>query len=85
MIKHLKHLPHAISLIGILFAGFAGLILFSYDRNFQITVALATAIAYISWGVAHHYLHKDLYFEVFVEYLSVAFLGFTILYFLILR
>ena len=80
-----KHLPHYTSLIGILIAGFAGLILFSYDREFQITIALATSLSYLGWGVAHHYLHKDLYAEVFVEYLSISLLGFTILYFLILR
>ena len=73
------------ALVGILIAGFAGLILFSYDRSFQIAVAIATAISYIAWGVVHHYLHKDLHLEVFVEYTAIAVLGLVILFSLILR
>lgn len=80
-----KHLPHYLLLFGILFAGFAGLVLFSYDKSFQAVVALATAGAYVTWGVVHHYLHKDLHLEVFIEYLTISILGFVILYSLILR
>lgn len=80
-----RHLPHYMLLFGILFAGFAGLILFSYDKDFQIAIAIATAISYVIWGVTHHYLHRDLHLEVFIEYIAVAFLGSTILLSLILR
>ncbi len=80
-----RDLPHYMLLIGILFAGFAGLVLFSYDRNFQIAVALATGISYVSWGLIHHHIHKDLHFEVFMEYLAVAILGTVILFSLILQ
>lgn len=80
-----KHLPHYFSLFGILLAGFAGLILFSYNKNFQVGIAIATAVSYVSWGIVHHYLHKDLHFEVFVEYLAMSILGLTILFTLILR
>lgn len=72
-------------LIGILLAGFAGLTLFSYDRNFQIAVALATGISYVSWGLIHHHIHRDLHFEVFMEYLAVAILGTVIIFSLILQ
>ena len=80
-----RHLPHYMLLFGILFAGFAGLILFSYDKDFQIAIAVATAVSYVIWGVTHHYLHRDLHLEVFIEYIAVAFLGSTILLSLILR
>ncbi len=80
-----KHLPHFITLIGILFAGFAGLILFSYDKYFQLSIAVATALSYISWGVVHHILHKDLHWEVVVEYIAIAALGFTIIFSLLIR
>lgn len=73
------------ALFGILLAGFAGLILFSYDKNFQIAVALALSLAYVAWGVTHHYLHKDLHIETFFEYLAVAVLGFVIIFSLVLR
>ncbi|HUC94984.1 MAG TPA: hypothetical protein VMR19_03230 [Candidatus Saccharimonadales bacterium] len=80
-----KHLSHYMALFGILLAGFAGLILFSYDKNFQIAVALALSLAYVAWGVTHHYLHKDLHIETFFEYLAVAVLGFVIIFSLVLR
>ena len=80
-----RHLPHYLSLFGILMAGFAGLVLFSYDKSFQTVVAIATATAYVVWGIVHHYLHKDLHLEIFAEYLAVSVLGLVILFSLILR
>lgn len=80
-----KHLSHYMALFGILLAGFAGLILFSYDKNFQVAVALSLSLSYIAWGVVHHYLHKDLHIETFIEYIVMAALGFVIIYTLILR
>lgn len=86
MIKDLtKHLSHYMALFGILIFGFAGLILFSYDKNFQIAVALALSASYVVWGLTHHYLHKDLHIETFIEYLVVAALGFVIIFSLLLR
>jgi len=72
-------------LFGILFAGFAGLILFSYDKNFQAAIAIGTGVSYVSWGLIHHHIHKDLHFEVFMEYLAVAVLGVVMLFSLILH
>ncbi|MEK7550862.1 MAG: hypothetical protein AAB535_03720 [Patescibacteria group bacterium] len=78
-----KHLPHYLLLFGILLFGFSGLVLFSYDRNFQVGVGLATAIGYVAWGVVHHFLHKDLYIETFIEYVAIATLGLVIMFSLI--
>jgi hypothetical protein len=80
-----RHLPHYLSLFGILIAGFAGLILFSYDKHFQLSIAVALAAGYVAWGIVHHILHKDYTFEVFLEYLAVAILGLTIMFSLIIR
>lgn len=80
-----KDLPHYMLLGGILLAGFAGLVIFSYDKNFQVAVALATGISYVAWGLIHHHIHKDLHFEVFVEYAAVALLGIVVLFSLLLR
>jgi hypothetical protein len=85
MKSHIKHLPHFLSLIGILLASFAGLILFSYDKYFQLSVAVAAAAAYVSWGVVHHILHKDFQVEILLEYLAVAILGLTIIFSLVVR
>lgn len=80
-----KHLPHYTLLFGILLAGFGGLILFSYDKNFQIAISIALAISYVSWGVVHHFLHKDLHIETFIEYIAIAALGLIILFSLVIR
>ncbi len=85
MKKFARDLPHFLTLFGILFAGFIGFTLFSYDKGFQIAVAIATASSYVIWGVMHHFLHKDLHFETFIEYLAVAILGLTILFSLVIR
>lgn len=69
---------------GILTAGLIGIVVFSYNHKFQAAIALATASSYVAWGIMHHYLHKDLHWEVFVEYVAVAALGLTILFSLIL-
>lgn len=84
--KHfLKHLGHYTVLFGILLAGFAGLILFSYDKAFQVATASALVLSYAVWGIAHHYLDKDLYLETVIEYAVVAVLGFVIIFSLIIR
>lgn len=80
-----KHLPHYLVLFGILLAGFAGLILFSYDKNFQTSIAAATAAGYVTWGITHHLLHRDFHWEVLVEYASIAMLGFVIIFSMIIR
>lgn len=72
-------------LFGILLAGFTGLVLFSYDKAFQVAVSLALVVAYVSWGAAHHYLDHDLSLETVIEYLVVAALGFIIIFSLIIR
>lgn len=80
-----KDLPHYMLLGGILLAGFAGLILFSYDKSFQVAIAFATGVSYVAWGIIHHHIHKDLYFEVIIEYVAIAILGMVMLFSLILR
>jgi hypothetical protein len=80
-----KDLSHYLVLFGILLAGFAGLLLFSYDKAFQTAVSLALVASYASWGVVHHYLHQELQLETVIEYLVVAILGFVIIFSMIIR
>lgn len=81
----LKHVPYYTPLVGIFIAGALGFALFSYDRVFQVAISIAIALSYIIWGLVHHLIHKDLYWEVVVEYLVVASLGLVILFSLIFR
>lgn len=71
----MRKLPHYVALFGILGAAILGFILFSWDRPFQLSLGLATAVSYATWGIVHHWLHDDLYPEVVVEYAGIAVLG----------
>lgn len=85
MRSFIRHLSHYMVLFGILLAGFTGLILFSYDKAFQVAVASALVLSYVSWGAVHHYLDRDLHPETIIEYFVVAILGFVIIFSLIIR
>lgn len=76
--KLVKDSKHYIPLLSILLAGIAGFIIFSYDIAFQISVLVATSAGYVTWGIAHHYLHKDLEVSVAIEYIIVGALGLLI-------
>lgn len=80
-----RYLGHYTVLFGVLLASFAGLILFSYSKIFQTAIAVALVLAYISWGIVHHYLDRNLRIETVVEYFMVAILGFVIILSLIIR
>ncbi len=80
-----KHLPHYFVLFGLLLAGILAFVLFSYDRTFQLIIAVAVAVSYVIWGLVHHSIHKDLYFSVVLEYLAIAVLGLVMVFSLILR
>lgn len=79
------HLPHYLTLFGILGAGILAFLLFSYDKIFQFGVSIALSAAYVAWGVVHHYMHRDLHLAVVVEYLVVAILGLVIVFSLLFR
>lgn len=80
-----KHLPHYLSLFGIFAAAIVGFIVFSYDRDFQVAIAVAVSASYFVWGVVHHSMHKDLEIKVVLDYLVVALLGMVTLLSLIYR
>lgn len=80
-----KHFPHYVSLISILVAGLVGFYVFSFDRSFQVSVVLAMSLAYVSWGVIHHTIHRDICLAIFLEYLAVAILGTIMVLSLIFR
>jgi hypothetical protein len=73
-----KHIGHYFSLLGILAATFIGFFVFSYDKNFQLALITASCVSYFVWGIIHHILHKNLSFEVVIEYLIFSSIGFVI-------
>lgn len=74
----MKHIPHYISLIAIFAVGIIGFYFFSYDKLFQIGISLAVSIAYVTWGIMHHMIHKDISLAVVLEYVAVGVLGLVI-------
>jgi len=70
-----KHLPHYISLLGILAGGVLAFWYFSYDKAFQASVVIAVAASYVTWGIVHHSIHRDLHLSVVIEYFAFALLG----------
>lgn len=84
--KHFaKHIPHYLSLMGVLLVGAFAFWFFSYDRLFQTAVACAVAVSYVAWGIIHHGIHRDLHISVVIEYLAVAALGLVVVLSLIFR
>lgn len=80
-----RHLPHYTSLFGILLLGALGFVFFSYDRVFQMGVALAVAVSYVVWGIITHSIHGDIRFSVVLEYTVVAILGLILVFSLLMR
>ncbi|MBI2268161.1 MAG: hypothetical protein HYU80_01795 [Candidatus Blackburnbacteria bacterium] len=74
-----RHMPHYLSLFGIVGLGCLGLIVFSYDQGFRMAVTVALGAAFVAWGVVHHWLHDDLHFKIVLEYLFTAILGVIVL------
>jgi hypothetical protein len=69
------YILHYAPLIGILAAAIFGFFYVSYDIGFRAAIIVAASIAYISWGLVHHYIHKDLHLSVILEYICLAVLG----------
>ena len=56
-----------------------GMIFFFSLQEFRFQVVLSLCFFYFIWGVVHHWLTKDLYFRIVLEYLLVALTGCVIL------
>ncbi len=73
-----RHLQHYLPLMGIVFVGFFGFWFLRYDKSLQMAVSIASAVGYVSWGIIHHHIHRDLQVSVVIEYLAIAILGVVI-------
>lgn len=85
MKKFSRDMQHYLPLIGILFAGLVGFMVFGYDKNFQAAIAVAVAVSYVVWGLVHHHIHKDLHASVIVEYLAIAIVGVVVIFSVLYR
>ena len=83
--QHAIHHPHFAILLIILVLGMTFTLFFSHQQSLQIFSVAATSLAYVLWGIIHHYKHKDLHVEVAIEYILIALFGATLLISIILK
>ena len=76
-------LTHYFPLFAIFMASALGFILFSYDQAIKYSLTIATGFAYFVWGIVHHYLHKDLDWEIAIEYFVICIFGVSAVFFLV--
>lgn len=74
-----KHFSHYLSLIGVIIASLAGIIVFGYDKSFQTAIIISAGVSYVIWGIVHHHIHEDLNLKIILEYASAAGLGVVVL------
>ena len=66
--------------VSLSFAFLVLLVIYSYNVLTQAIIAGMVAVLYVSWGIVHHLIHKDLDAVVVIEYVLVASLGLIIIY-----
>ncbi|MDP3888541.1 MAG: hypothetical protein Q8Q24_00710 [bacterium] len=80
-----KHFQHYLALLVILNLGFAMFYLLRSNSSLQTIAVVATSLAYVFWGIIHHWLADDLHPKVILEYLLFAVLVDSIFISLIFR
>lgn len=81
----MKNLKHYLALFSILILAVFFFFLFSFNRQAQEGVIIATAAAYVLWGVIYHLLEKDFHWRILIEYLVIASLAAILLLSLLSR
>lgn len=73
------HFFHFIVLVIILVSG-VGMFMMAKDNNFlQLLIGVVTSMAYIAWGIIHHYLQGDIHRKVVIEYVFIGGIAITLL------
>lgn len=69
-----------LTLAAILVLGLLFFFLSSHDPGLQLKMIFITLVAYVLWGIGHHYLDKDLTTLIVLEYLLVAAVAFMAIF-----
>jgi hypothetical protein len=69
--KHI-HIMHYLVLGIIVFGGTVAFYYAAPNTALQLTVGVITSLAYIAWGLIHHYLKKSLHKRIVVEYILMG-------------
>jgi len=65
---------HYLALVVILLAGLIGIVTLRFHALRPVAI-IATALAYVVWGIVHHLIVGGLHRKVVLEYLSLSALG----------
>lgn len=66
------HIFHFLVLIVILTIGAWMFFQAQNDRSLQLTIGIATSVAYVLWGIIHHAIQGDLHRKVVIEYVLLG-------------
>ncbi|OGG12168.1 hypothetical protein A2Z00_05820 [Candidatus Gottesmanbacteria bacterium RBG_13_45_10] len=73
------HILHYLVLGAILIGGIATFIYVQSNTSIQFIVGIATAAAYVCWGLIHHALAGDLHEKIVVEYILIGAIAIVLL------
>jgi hypothetical protein len=76
-----NHLGYYISLIAILIMSVVLMILANGNRELQMIIFTITAVCYVIWGILHHLFNHDLSLKIVLEYILIAALGVSVIFF----
>lgn len=74
-----RHLPHYLSLLGIIIVAGLGINYFEFDKYFQSAITISAGVAYVFWGIIHHHILEESHIRLHFEYLASAMLGSIVL------
>ena len=80
--KFIKHFGYYISLLGIFALGMVAAILASGNFMLQIFIIVLTIVFYVIWGILHHFHTHELTTKIMVEYILIAILGLSMIFFI---
>ncbi len=76
-----KHLLYYISLLALLFIGFGLAKYLDAYKQLQMAIIVLTAFLYVVWGVTHHIIHHSFSIKIMLEYIAIAVLAVSIVFF----
>ncbi len=80
-----KHPLHYFVLLCLQIIGLWGIFWFSYRPVLQFITIIYMGIGYVTWGIIHHKIHKDLHIKIVLEYILFATILITLFSSLIFR
>ncbi|HXS15277.1 MAG TPA: hypothetical protein VN711_04055 [Candidatus Saccharimonadales bacterium] len=78
-----KHLGYYVSFLLILAGGVFLVYQSQGDKMLQLDFVILLSLAYVVWGLLHHFVHHSMSIKVVIEYIVVALLGIAVVFFVI--